>query len=29
MAESLKWVKKGARINEISPGIIVTPLALD
>lgn len=29
MAEAFKWGKKGARINAISPGIIVTPLALD
>ena len=29
MAESVKWGGKGARINSISPGIIVTPLALD
>lgn len=29
MAESVKWGTKGARINSISPGIIVTPLALD
>ncbi len=29
MAESVKWGAKGARINSISPGIIVTPLALD
>lgn len=29
MAESVKWGKKGARINSISPGIIVTPLATD
>lgn len=29
MAESVKWGQKGARINSISPGIIVTPLALD
>lgn len=29
MAESVKWRKRGARINSISPGIIVTPLALD
>ena len=29
MAESVKWGEKGARINAISPGIIVTPLALD
>ena len=29
MAEAVKWGEKGARINSISPGIIVTPLALD
>jgi NAD(P)-dependent dehydrogenase (short-subunit alcohol dehydrogenase family) len=29
MAEAVKWGVKGARINSISPGIIVTPLALD
>lgn len=29
MAESVKWGKKKARINSISPGIIVTPLAID
>lgn len=29
MAEAVKWGQKGARINSISPGIIVTPLALD
>lgn len=29
MAEAVKWGHKGARINSISPGIIVTPLALD
>lgn len=29
MAEAVKWGRKGARINSISPGIIVTPLALD
>lgn len=29
MAESVKWGKRGARINSISPGIIVTPLAID
>lgn len=29
MAESVKWGKKEARINSISPGIIVTPLATD
>ena len=29
MAESVKWGERGARINDIAPGIIVTPLALD
>lgn len=29
MAESVKWGERGARINSISPGIIVTPLAPD
>ena len=29
MAESVKCGEKGARINSISPGIIVTPLAID
>ncbi len=29
MAEAVKWGKKGARVNSISPGIIITPLALD
>lgn len=29
MAEAIKWGQKGARINSISPGIIVTPLAID
>lgn len=29
MAEAVKWGKKGARINSISPGIVVTPLAID
>ena len=29
MAEAVKWDEKGARINSISPGIIVTPLAID
>jgi len=28
-AESVKWQARGARINAISPGIIMTPLALD
>ncbi|MDE7335559.1 MAG: SDR family oxidoreductase [Muribaculaceae bacterium] len=29
MAEAVMWGERGARINSISPGIIVTPLALD
>lgn len=29
MAEAVKWGKRKARINSISPGIIVTPLAID
>ena len=29
MAEAVKWGRRGARINSVSPGIIVTPLALD
>ena len=29
MAEAVIWGRKGARINSISPGIIVTPLAID
>ncbi len=29
MVEAVKWGKRDARINSISPGIIVTPLALD
>lgn len=29
MAESVKWGEKGARLNAIAPGIIVTPLAID
>lgn len=29
MAESVKWGERGARINDIAPGIIVTPLAID
>ena len=29
MAESVKWGERKARINSISPGIIVTPLAID
>lgn len=27
MAEAVRWGKRGARINTISPGIIITPLA--
>ncbi len=29
MAEAVKWGERRARINSISPGIIVTPLAVD
>lgn len=29
MAEAVKWGEKVARINSISPGIVVTPLAID
>ncbi|MBQ8087063.1 MAG: SDR family oxidoreductase [Clostridia bacterium] len=29
MAESVRWGARGARINAIAPGIIVTPLAID
>lgn len=29
MAEAVKWGERGARINVIAPGIIVTPLAID
>ena len=29
MAEAVKWGVKGARINSISPGIVLTPLAMD
>src|SRR5579862_7226971 len=29
MAEALNWGKRGARVNTISPGIVMTPLAKD
>lgn len=29
MAEAVRWAKRGARVNTISPGIIITPLARD
>ena len=29
MAEAVRWAKRGARVNTISPGIIMTPLAKD
>ena len=29
MGCSVKWGERGARINSISPGIVVTPLAID
>ena len=29
MAEAVEWGERGARVNSISPGIIVTPLAID
>lgn len=29
MGEAVKWGERGARINSVSPGIIVTPLAID
>jgi NAD(P)-dependent dehydrogenase (short-subunit alcohol dehydrogenase family) len=29
MAEAVRWAKRGARLNTISPGIVITPLAID
>jgi NAD(P)-dependent dehydrogenase (short-subunit alcohol dehydrogenase family) len=29
MAEAVRWGKRRARVNSISPGIIITPLARD
>src|SRR6185503_15416066 len=29
MAEAVRWGRRGARINTISPGIVMTPLAKD
>ncbi|HUI00725.1 MAG TPA: SDR family oxidoreductase [Nitrososphaerales archaeon] len=29
MAEAVRWARRGARVNAISPGIIITPLAND
>jgi NAD(P)-dependent dehydrogenase (short-subunit alcohol dehydrogenase family) len=29
MAEAVRWADRGARVNTISPGIIITPLAVD
>ena len=29
MYECVRWGERGARLNDIAPGIIVTPLAID
>ncbi len=29
MAEAVRWAKRGTRVNTISPGVIITPLAVD
>lgn len=29
MAEAVRWARRGARVNTISPGIVITPLAAD
>ena len=29
MAEAVKWGQRGARLNDIAPGLVVTPLAID
>ncbi len=29
MYEAVRWAERGARLNDVAPGIIVTPLALD
>ena len=29
MAEAVRWGRRGARVNTISPGIVMTPLAMD
>ena len=29
MAQAVEWGKRGARLNDVAPGIVVTPLALD